>query len=96
MLLIEGKKDHAVSMGTCLDCADFCGLAAKLAWRQGPMAVVACEGCAKSCDTCGDACARFPDDQHMSRCAKACRDCARACRDMVSHVGNVDSKRDQK
>ena len=45
-----------------------------------------CDACAKTCDECGAACAKFPQDQHMAACAKACQDCATACREMIQHV----------
>src|SRR5262249_19791745 len=86
-LVAEGKKDHLKSVGTCSDCADFCELAAQVVSRQGPMAVLSCEACAKACDACGTECEKFPADEHMKRCAKACRDCAKACREMIQMVG---------
>lgn len=86
-LLTEGKKEHAKTVQTCADCAEFCKLAATLTARQSPFAATACEGCAKACDECAAACEKFPDDKHMSACAKSCRDCAKACREMVKHVG---------
>src|SRR5579871_2084657 len=82
-LVAEGKKDHLTTLGTCADCAEFCTSAAKIVARQGPMAGTICESCAKACDTCGAACEKFPQDEHMKQCAKACRDCAKACRDML-------------
>jgi hypothetical protein len=87
-LVIDGKKEHARTMGTCVDCGEYCGLAAKVVARQGPLAVTACEGCAKACDQCGTACEKHPEDEHMKACAKACRDCAKACRDMIEHAGH--------
>jgi hypothetical protein len=87
-MVAEGKKAHLVTLGTCTDCGDICGVAAKIASRRGPMAVPMCEGCARACDACGTACEKFPDDDHMKRCAKSCRDCAKACREMVKHTGH--------
>jgi hypothetical protein len=84
-MLAQGKKEHATTVQTCNDCGDFCAVAAKIVGRRGPMAVTTCEACAKVCDTCGAACEKFPDDEHMKACAKACRDCAKACREMVKH-----------
>ena len=37
------------------------------------MATTVCEACAKACDVCGSACAKFHGDKHMAGCAKACR-----------------------
>jgi hypothetical protein len=85
-MLVEGKKDHARTLQTCVDCAECCSLAAKLSARGSPFAVYACEACAKSCDDCAAACEKFPDDQHMKKCAASCRTCAKACRDMLEHL----------
>jgi hypothetical protein len=84
--LAEGKKEHLLTAGTCVDCAEFCASAAKIVSRNGPTAGIICAACAKACDVCGEACGKFPDDAHMKACAKSCRDCAAACRDMLKHV----------
>jgi len=86
-LVASGKKEHLTTLQTCTDCAEVCGAAAKIASRHGPLAVTICEACAKACDVCGAACEKSPDDEHMQKCAKACRDCAKACRDMIKQVG---------
>jgi hypothetical protein len=87
LLVAEGKKDHLKTLDSCSDCADVCVAAAQIVSRHGPMAVLVCEACAKACDTCGTECEKFPADEHMKRCAKACRDCAKACREMIQMVG---------
>jgi hypothetical protein len=85
-LLAEGKRDHQRTLGTCLDCSEFCAAAARVTAHHGPMSTLVCEACAKACDICGKACEKFKEDQHMERCAKACRDCAAACRTMIQEV----------
>ena len=85
-LVTTGKQDHVKTMNLCNDCAEFCGAAAKLSARHGPLAALICEACAKACDQCGAACEKFTDDKHMADCAKACKDCAVACREMVKHL----------
>jgi hypothetical protein len=82
----EGEKGHLKSMGLCVDCAEFCRLAATLSARESSLAVYACESCSKSCDDCATSCESFKDDKHMAECAKSCRDCAKACREMVKMV----------
>jgi len=82
----EGKKEHLRTLGTCVDCAEFCAAAAKIVSHRGPMSGTICEACAKACDVCGAACEKFPDDAHMKRCAQACRDCEKACKEMLSHA----------
>ncbi len=84
-LATGGHKEHARTLQTCNDCGDFCALAARIVSRRGPTAATTCEACAKVCDTCGQACEKFPDDEHMVACARACRDCARECREMMKH-----------
>jgi hypothetical protein len=91
-LLTEGKKEHLRTLGTCADCAEFCGSAAKITSRHGPMTVSICEACAKACDLCGTECEKSPDDEHMKQCAQACRKCERACREMVQHLGGTVAK----
>jgi hypothetical protein len=91
-LVASGKKEHLTTWQTCADCGEFCGAAAKIASRHGPMAVTICEACAKACDVCGAACEKTPDDKHMQECAKACRACANACREMIKRVGHEQSK----
>jgi Domain of Unknown Function (DUF326) len=93
-LVSEGKKDHLKTLGTCIDCSDFCATAARIVARHGGMAVLSCESCAKACDTCAKACEEHPTDEHMARCAKACRDCARACREMVQHAAHLPASID--
>jgi hypothetical protein len=85
-LVSEGKKDHLASMRLCNDCGEVCALAARITARQGPTAVAVCQTCARVCDACATSCEKFPDDKHMTQCAKACRDCAKACRAMVEHA----------
>jgi hypothetical protein len=86
-LIAGGNKDHLRTLGTCADCSEFCAAAAKVTSHHGPMAGLMCEACAKACDSCGTECEKFPDDEHMKRCAKACRECAKACREMIEQVG---------
>ena len=85
-LVVEGHKDHAKTMKLCVDCGEICSAAAKLAARQGVLAAILCDACAKACDECNTACEKFPDDKIMAKCAKACRDCAAACREMIKNV----------
>jgi hypothetical protein len=82
-LVAEGKKEHLRTLRTCNDCGDMCAMAGKLVARDGAFMNAMCEACANACDGCGAECAKYPHDEHMSRCAQACKDCAKACRDMV-------------
>jgi hypothetical protein len=88
-LVAEGKKEHLTTLGTCADCGDICGTAAKIVARRGPLMFTVCEGCAKMCDECGKECEKFPMDEHMKECAKSCRDCAKACREMIKHAEHI-------
>jgi hypothetical protein len=82
-LVADGKKEHVTTLRTCNDCGDMCAMAAKMIARDGAFANLMCAACAKACDGCGAECAKFPHDEHMSKCAQACKDCAKACRAMV-------------
>ena len=85
-LLETGKKDHAATLRTCMDCAECCKMAATICARNSNFAVICCDCCAKCCDECAMACEKFPDDKHMGQCAKSCRDCSKACREMIAHL----------
>jgi hypothetical protein len=82
-LVADGKKEHVQTVRTCNDCGDMCAMAGKLIARDGAFADVMCDACAKACDGCGKECAKFPHDEHMTKCAQACKDCANACREMI-------------
>ena len=84
--LTAGKKEHAATLHTCIDCAECCKTAASLVARHSPFAAHACECCIKCTEACATACEKFPDDKHMAACAKACRDCAKACKEMLNHL----------
>lgn len=84
-----GKKEHMTSLMTCQDCADFCAAAAQIVARGGPFAAEICKSCAVACAACGEACEKFPDDEHMKRCAEECRKCEKACREMVTRSGQA-------
>jgi hypothetical protein len=88
-LLTQGHKEHAVTLGTCLDCSDFCAAASQIVSRRGPFAALICESCATACDHCAKECEKFPDDQHMTACAEECRKCEKACKAMLPHVGHA-------
>jgi hypothetical protein len=86
-MVAQGKKEHLRTLRTCLDCGEFCAVAAKLMARHGAFMGLMCEACAKACDACGAECEKFPNDPKMKQCADACKDCAKACRDMVKATG---------
>ncbi len=84
--LAMGKKDHAATLASCQDCADFCAAASQIVARGGPFAGLICESCAEACARCGKECERFPNDKHMKMCAEECRKCEKACREMAKHA----------
>ncbi len=85
-LIASGKTGHAKTMHACVDCAESCALASKLAARQSHFSSLACEGCAKTCEECAKECEKFKDDKQMAHCAKSCHDCAKSCRAMIDHM----------
>jgi hypothetical protein len=82
-LVASGKKEHVATLKSCVDCGDLCAVAGKIMSRDGSLIGPACEGCAKGCDACAASCEKFPKDEHMAACARACRDCSKACREML-------------
>ena len=91
-LVASGEKDHLRTLGTCADCAEVCTAAAKVVSRHGPLAGTICESCFKACGMCAAECEKHSQDEHMKRCAIACRDCAKACRDMIKHLAQDGNK----
>jgi hypothetical protein len=89
MMVTEGKQEHAVTLATCLDCADYCAAASRITARKGPFAGLICESCAVACDRCAKECEKFPMDKHMTACAEECRKCEKACKSMLPHVGHA-------
>ena len=85
-LLAEGKKEHFKTLRTCQDCATICAAAACVTARGGPFSDAICTACAESCKRCGEACAKFKDDDSMRRCAEECSKCEKACRTMLEHA----------
>lgn len=97
-LLEEGKKAHAETLQTCLDCAEVCAAADRIVARGGPFSEIICRACADACARCAEACEKFPDDEHMADCAKECRKCATACQQMLGegpHAAQNKSRQNQ-
>jgi hypothetical protein len=72
----------------CLDCADVCTVAARVAGRPADYANVTkplLEACVAICVSCGDECERHARmHAHCRVCAQACRRCEQACRDLLA------------
>ncbi|TLS35474.1 four-helix bundle copper-binding protein [Pseudalkalibacillus caeni] len=60
------------------DCKDICTMMAKFLARESMFARHMAHLCAMICETCGNECAKFPD-QHSQNCARVCLNCARTC-----------------
>ncbi len=84
MELKNGHKKHAETLATCQDCADVCSAASQILARGGPFAKLICAACVEACTKCAEACEKFPNDEHMTKCAQQCRDCEKACRNMLA------------
>jgi hypothetical protein len=87
-LIARGHKEHLRTLQTCLDCAAICRSAGEVTAKLGPFSDLICQACAEACKRCGDECAKFPDDEHMKKCADQCYKCEKACREMLKHVGH--------
>lgn len=86
--LEAGKKEHAKTLASCLDCATICNAAASIVARSGPFAVTICKACIDACAMCAKECEKFPDDKHMKDCAELCRKCEKECKEMVAHAAH--------
>ncbi|MFT0604282.1 four-helix bundle copper-binding protein [Bacillus cereus] len=60
------------------DCTDICGLTAKYVSRKSPVAKHCAKMCAMICQTCGNECSKF-SDQESQMCAQHCLNCAKEC-----------------
>ncbi|GAA1803857.1 four-helix bundle copper-binding protein [Luedemannella flava] len=74
---------------TNLDCADICGVAARVLSRHtGYDANISrslLEACVVACRSCGDECASHAGmHEHCRICADACRECERVCRGLLA------------
>ena len=87
-LVAAGKADHLKPMQLAAACAEFCSLAAKQTACHSELAPAACEACAKACDMCGAACAKFTDMPEMKVCVESCKKCAASCREMAKMGGH--------
>ena len=88
-LMADGKKEHLTTLLTCQDCAEICAAASQVVARGGPFSGIICESCADACAACAKHCEQFPDDEHMTACAKECNKCEKACREMAKHAGHA-------
>ena len=88
-LMADGKKEHMMTLMTCQDCADICAAASQVVARGGPFSGIICVSCADACAACAKHCEEFPDDEHMTACAKECRKCEKACREMATHAAHA-------
>jgi hypothetical protein len=76
---------------TNLDCADICGVTARVLSRHtgydANISRAMLDACATACKACGDECGRHAGmHEHCRICADACRACEQACRDLVGTI----------
>ncbi|GAB7044677.1 MULTISPECIES: four-helix bundle copper-binding protein [Catenuloplanes] len=74
---------------TNLDCADICGVTARVLSRHtgydANISRALLEACATACAACADECGGHAGmHEHCRVCADACRACERACRDLLA------------
>lgn len=86
---IAEEMDMRQCIRTCLDCADICGVTARLAVRRAgqdiEMLRIQLEACVDACEICAEECARH-DHEHCRLCAEMCRECARDCQTALETV----------
>jgi hypothetical protein len=74
----------------CLDCADICEAACRIALRRTGENVQVIremlELCARVCDLCAAECEKH-DHEHCKLCAQMCRECAEDCRKADLSIG---------
>ena len=72
----------------CVNCADVCGVAARILSRpaQSDHVVVhrLLQACVRQCTLCAEECARHAEHhRHCAICARTCRSCEVACRELL-------------
>jgi hypothetical protein len=84
---------HGVGLGAdeaqlrpLMDCADLCNTCANFLRRMSRMSWRVGDICGEICEQCAAICERYPEDETMARCARACLDCADACQKMAKLV----------
>jgi hypothetical protein len=81
------RGDMAQCIRTCLDAADVCTAAAKVAARQtgddDALVRAMLTACMDACFLCADECDRH-DHEHCRLCAQMCRECAGDCREALA------------
>jgi hypothetical protein len=68
-----------------MDCADICGLVAKLLTRGSKHAFHLLKECVEICGACAAECEKHAQHgmEHCRECAEACRKCAEECMQMA-------------
>ena len=74
-MMREISSNLGVTLTMNRDCADMCGLCARLMARDSAHAAKACALCATFCQACADECAKH-ESAHCKQCAEACQKCA--------------------
>jgi uncharacterized membrane protein len=87
--LVEADvADMRACLARCLDCADVCGLVARILSRPGESDHLVVhrllQACVRACTLCAEECARHAaHHRHCAICGKSCRACEAACRALL-------------
>jgi hypothetical protein len=81
-------EEMRACIALCIDCADVCGLVARILSRPVRSDHVAVhrllEACVRECTLCAEECARHAEHhRHCAICAETCRACEVACRALL-------------
>lgn len=86
---IAEQMDMRSCIRTCLDCAEVCAAAARLAVRRSSQDIemlrAQIETCIKACGICAAECERHAHE-HCKLCASMCRECADDCRKALPSI----------
>jgi len=81
------QMDMRQCIRSCLDCADVCTAAAKVAIRltgdDDAMVRAMLSACVDACELCASECDKH-DHEHCRLCATMCRECASDCREALA------------
>ncbi|MGJ1205034.1 four-helix bundle copper-binding protein [Sphingobacterium lactis] len=71
---------------TDLECAEICGVTARILALNGDFQKDIVRLCQQLCEACAEECEKHAGHgmEHCEACAKACRACAEACKKLVA------------
>jgi hypothetical protein len=90
-----GEPEHLTELIRCIrlsqDCADICGVTARLLTRQtdtdGAVVQAQLHACVLACEVCADECFSHASMHgHCATCSESCRECQECCSRLLEEI----------